>query len=326
MAFVARRIGGLANRFATALTSPIGLITAGTIGATTIASVSYYADSKDFFVYKFRTTKDPDAVVDFYSTEDFLEILGIFPFAIRFVLAGVTWDDKKEQTMNVWESMQISFDITEKEEIIDGKEVVTFFNKRERFVNYIPATRILIWDQVQNYGYRRLPDGSLEVSHQGESFYGPWPVRLIVSLHALYVIWATEKHINSPIFGNNTEEGLEAQHHQRSNIPMLVASEWLNTVIKGQEAAVKTGKLKRHNTAAAEANLAELQKLAKMDVDINLDRRRDGTVKVNVKDPHVQAAIKSALQDIKKQDGADAAAAALDSLLKDERLLKKAAA
>jgi hypothetical protein len=172
MAFVARRIGGLANRFATALTSPIGLITAGTIGATTIASVSYYADSKDFFVYKFRTTKDPDAVVDFYSTEDFLEILGIFPFAIRFVLAGVTWDDKKEQTMNVWESMQISFDITEKEEIIDGKEVVTFFNKREVRASpssLRPLTRAATAQAVPTRRAAPLPHGYAVAAHRVRS-------------------------------------------------------------------------------------------------------------------------------------------------------------
>lgn len=58
--------------------------------------------------------------------------------------------------------MQISFDLTEKEEEIDGEDVVTFFNKRERFINYIPFTNIILWDQVQNYGYQRLPDGTLE--------------------------------------------------------------------------------------------------------------------------------------------------------------------
>lgn len=79
---------------------------------------------------KFKTTKDPDAVADFYSTEDFLQILGIFPMAIHFVLAGVEWDTKREQVMNVWNAMQISFDITEKEEVVDGKDVVTMFNKR----------------------------------------------------------------------------------------------------------------------------------------------------------------------------------------------------
>lgn len=79
------------------------------------------------FKHKFTTKKDPDAVVDFYSTEDFLQILGVqppaadgppsaratrlrdpdaapptpagvFPIAIHFVLAGVNWDPKAENT------------------------------------------------------------------------------------------------------------------------------------------------------------------------------------------------------------------------------------
>lgn len=173
---------------------------------------------------------------------------------------------------------------------------------------------------MQNYGYQRMPDGSLEVSHHGESFYGPWPVRFIVSLHAMYVIWATDKHINSPLFGNQTEEGLEAQEHQRSNIPLYVAKGWIDSLTAQQEKAIQTGKLKRHNTADAEANLATLKKMAEGDVTMGLNRKRDGSVKVNVKDPNVQAAIKAALQDVKKHEGADAAASALDALLADQRL------
>ena len=60
--------------------------------------------------------KDPDALVDFYSTEDFLQILGVFPFAIHLILAGVEWRTDCENTMTVWNTMRISFDITEKEE------------------------------------------------------------------------------------------------------------------------------------------------------------------------------------------------------------------
>ena len=65
--------------------------------------------------------------------------------------------------------MEISFDITEREQKLDdGSTVVAFFNKRERFKNYIPYTNILLWDQVQNYGYRRRSDGVIEVRHRGQ--------------------------------------------------------------------------------------------------------------------------------------------------------------
>ena len=33
--------------------------------------------------------------------DDFLQILGVFPIAIKFVLAGVEWDLEKENTMKV---------------------------------------------------------------------------------------------------------------------------------------------------------------------------------------------------------------------------------
>ena len=78
---------------------------------------------KDFFEHSFITRKPPDPIVDFYSTEEFLQILGIFPFAISFVLAGVKWEEDRENAMNVWNMMNISFDITDKEEEIDGETV-----------------------------------------------------------------------------------------------------------------------------------------------------------------------------------------------------------
>merc|ERR1719247_2243286 len=113
--------------------------------------------------------------------------------------------------MAVHNSMEISFEITEREEEVDGQTVVAFFQKRERFKNYLPFTSFLMWDQTQCYGYNRLADGTCEVFHRGENFYGPLPVRLLVQLHAMYVIWATEKHINSRAFGAGD---LEEQHHQ----------------------------------------------------------------------------------------------------------------
>ena len=54
---------------------------------------------EEFFEHKFVTKKDPDDIADFYSTEDFLQILGLFPFAIHFVLSGVEWDLERENTM-----------------------------------------------------------------------------------------------------------------------------------------------------------------------------------------------------------------------------------
>ena len=45
--------------------------------------------------------------------------------------------------------MEISFTLEEEE---DDDGVVGFFQKRERFKNFIPLTSFLLWDQVQCYG------------------------------------------------------------------------------------------------------------------------------------------------------------------------------
>ena len=47
--------------------------------------------------------------------------------------------------------MEISFTLEEEE---DDDGVVGFFQKRERFKNFIPLTSFLLWDQVQCYGCR----------------------------------------------------------------------------------------------------------------------------------------------------------------------------
>ena len=112
---MASLLRGIAVRTSRLFTTPTGLAGLGLTGGTLVYSFNSLADSKDFFYQKFITNKDPDAIVDFYSTEDFLQILGIFPFATHAILAGVVWDEKAEQTNTVWNMMRISFDITEKE-------------------------------------------------------------------------------------------------------------------------------------------------------------------------------------------------------------------
>ena len=41
----------------------------------------------------------------------------------------------------------------------------------------------------------------------------PRPVKFLVQLHAQYVIWATEKHINSPIFGTYVHTCIHERTH-----------------------------------------------------------------------------------------------------------------
>ena len=81
-----RRLAGVGYRVAT---SPLGIFTGGAAaGGIEFESLrDYLGNQKDFFSHVIvEKGKDPDAIVDFYSTEEFLQILGIFPFAISFVL------------------------------------------------------------------------------------------------------------------------------------------------------------------------------------------------------------------------------------------------
>lgn len=166
---------------------------------------------------------------------------------------------------------------------------------------------------MQNYGFQRMPDGSLEVSHHGESFDGPIIVKWIVSLHAQYVIWATEKHINSPLFGT---ENLEAQEEQRSNIPLHVAQLWLKDLQEQQGAATQKRKLHSQPTMQQEQTQKALKRLARADTVIEVRRLPGGSLKFQAEDPETQATIKAALKDIKTANGSDAAGDALNKLLK----------
>ena len=310
MSFVSRAAG--------AVFSPKGLIAIGGVGVAGFAiQLAGAGEAQDFFEYTFvLRDRDPDAITDFYSTEDFLQILGIFPFAIHFVLAGVEWDTDTENQMQVWDSMQISFDITELETEVDGEEVTKFFNKRERFVNYVPLLKrfglpILLWDQVQNFGYQRQPDGSLLVRHHGESFLCPWPIKYGVMLHARYVAWATEKHFTSEIFAT---DDLEAREAHRSNIPLVAFKSFVGGLKKKQEEAMKAARAKGESTVALEKNLEELKRLERKSSVVTV-KRRSSNLKVSIDDKEGQEAVRNAIRSLSMVGGAEAVADDLQKML-----------
>jgi len=286
---------------------------------------------EDFFEHKFITKKDADDVVDFYSTEDFLQILGIFPMAIHFVLAGVEWDTSKENTMNVYNAMEISFVIEEREEDLDnGEKAVVWFQKKERFKNFIPFTPFLMWDQTQCYGYNRKEDGSLEIFHKGDTFYGPLPVRFFVQLHALYVIWATEKHINSPLFGESKK--LEEQEHQRGNVLLYVVGNFLKRLSLAYRVGTESAALVLDSdTQRAEQVVDKIGQLRRTRTEAYAQALRRANVKrtltlntnVSLEAPEAEMAMKSQLISASQNEQDKAAAsAALDGLLANPQATK----
>jgi hypothetical protein len=177
------------------LGTPAGWVTMSGAGLGWAVMQHKFGCSDNFFEGRFVTDKDPDAVVDFYSAEELLKIIAIFPFAFDFVMAGVKWDTEapteEGMLLSLDEShmlvqlvgMEVSFEIIETEiETADGETVVASFSRHERFINYVPllpdlfGIKILLWDQTWDFGYNRLADGRLEVHHKGEKFHGPWPV------------------------------------------------------------------------------------------------------------------------------------------------------
>ena len=92
------------------------------------------------------------------------------------------------------------------------------FNKRERFKDVFMGFKM--WDMVTNFGFRTLPDGRCEVYHRGEYFHGNIPpvslaVIIVFQIHARWLAWATEHHINHHAFTAETDEDEEIEELSR---------------------------------------------------------------------------------------------------------------
>ena len=121
-------LGRLASVPRFLLTKPAGWVTMASAGLDWAVMQHKFGCSDNFFEGTFVTDKDPDAVVDFYSAEELLKIIAIFPFAFDFVMAGVKWDTdaptEEGMLLSLDEShmqvqlvgMEVSFEIIEREE------------------------------------------------------------------------------------------------------------------------------------------------------------------------------------------------------------------
>lgn len=224
------------------------------VGLGLVAAQSYSGDGEDIFEHKFKTRADPTDLADFYGTEEFMEVFCIFPFVVQLMMRGAEFDD--EGNIHAFGlsgrgGLHISVDFDEKEVDTTGDgepDTLAWFNKREHFYEAAPSFLggFTIWDLTQNFGYHRLDDGTCEVYHHGEKFQGFFPIRLIFQLHARYVIWATEKYVNSTNFGAaDRENELEEQRH---NIPHHVFMEFIESLTASLEQAQKqnAGDEKKH--------------------------------------------------------------------------------
>jgi len=127
-------------------------------------------------------------------------------------------------------------DMVFSDETNEATGMTDWFNKRERFKDTLFG--YTCWDMVINYGFRTLEDGTYECYHVGEYFHGNLPVisqvmLTVFKIHARWVAWATEHHINHFAFTKDAEsedwrelrdeeKAQHAEHDSRVNMPMFL--------------------------------------------------------------------------------------------------------
>merc|ERR1719181_2264991 len=182
-----------------------------------------FGNKKDFYDYRFITEKDPDDLAGFYGSEDFMELFCVLPFMGTLMMRGGTFDDEGTvHTAGLPGEMLVSMEFSDEE---DEEGVTSWFNKRENFKDVFLG--MTAWDMTQNFGFHTLPDGQIEVYHHGVYFHGHAPpfsliVRLVFQIHAMWLIFATEHHINNYAFTAESEEEEELKHLSRSNMPAYI--------------------------------------------------------------------------------------------------------
>ncbi|KAL7571684.1 hypothetical protein ACA910_011211 [Epithemia clementina (nom. ined.)] len=197
---------------------------AASVLAASLHSVT--GSQSDFYEYRFKTNKSPEDLASFYGGEEFMELFCIFPFVGSLMMRSGEFDEKGHVhapgfpgTLVV--SMVFSDDTNQETGEIE------WFNKRERFHNKLFGTWTA-WDMVSNFGFRTCEeDGTIECYHYGEYFHGNLPivsqiVMLVFKIHARWLAWSTEHHINHYAFTANNEEEEELEEESRKNMPLFL--------------------------------------------------------------------------------------------------------
>merc|ERR1719274_346921 len=133
----------------------------------------------------------------------------------------------------------MQFDEREEEDE-SGEANTVCFNKKERFKCSDALFGNTLWEMVQNFGYATRDDGKIEVYHYGQKWQGPFFIRLIFQMHARYVIWATEQHVNSPRFLAQDEDEEDDLVAQRHNIPKHLLGQFLDGLDVDVQAKLNT--------------------------------------------------------------------------------------
>mmetsp|Transcript_13449 Transcript_13449/g.25313 ORF Transcript_13449/g.25313 Transcript_13449/m.25313 type:complete len:383 (-) Transcript_13449:192-1340(-) len=148
--------------------------------------------------------------------------------------------------------------------ILPSNTTGRWFNKRERFHDVFLG--YTMWDMVTNFGFETLPDGRTMVYHHGEYFRGNIPpvsllVRLVFGVHARWVAWATEHHINHYAFQNDTDFDEQLEHESRVDMPLFLIKNYawsdLMAVLFGRKVEKPSFLVKKSTDAADKAKVEE---------------------------------------------------------------------
>jgi len=195
---------------------------------------NYQPEGTAFYDYRFIAKKDPDDIAGFYGGEELMELFCVLPIMTNIMLRGAVFDDVGNVTA-VGAPGTMHIQMVFSDEYDDDAEQTAWFNKRERFQNTLFG--FTLWDMMINYGFTRLPDGRTEVYHQGESFKGYAPplsllMKLVFRIHARYVVWAAEHHINHYAFTSESEEQEIREEESRKFALMRLLKEYFVDDVK----------------------------------------------------------------------------------------------
>jgi hypothetical protein len=104
---------------------------------------------------------------------------------------------------------------------------------------------------VLNFGFQTLEDGSRECYHAGEYFHGNVPILsqvmlLIFKVHARWVVWSTEHHVNHYAFSaGSTDEEEEMEEQSRANMPLFLLKNYAWSDLMAMLFGYKEGDLSR---------------------------------------------------------------------------------
>jgi hypothetical protein len=197
----------------------------GVVGGLFLAVLhSATGSQNDFFDYRFPVEKNPEDLATFYGGEEFMELFCIFPFVGQLMMRNGHFDEKGNViTTGIPGTLRVSMVFSD--EIDEKSGVVEWFNKRERFRNILFGWTC--WDMVINFGFRTLDNGGIEVYHYGEYFHGNLPVvaqimKLVFTIHARWLAWSTEHHLNHYAFTAETEDEEKFEEESRQNMPLFL--------------------------------------------------------------------------------------------------------